>query len=163
MQFNMNYNWNLVVGSTNEEDAVFHAETIKRTLNLPADKDPNKNTNKISFNMEANVENIYQDIQKVQMYLLILNAKHELANLPGFKINGHLSSNPVLDMGSGMDKFVLRSTMGNAEKDFDFEVKDNIFYRNGKIAFSKAVDETKSHIVKMKKENLPKKNKAIKP
>lgn len=163
MQFNMNYNWNLAVSSENEKDAVFHAETIKRTLNLPIEKDPNKNTNKISFSMEANVEKIYDEIQKVQMYLLILNAKHELANLPGFKINGSLSSNPVFDMGPGIDKIGLRSTMGSTEKDFDFEVKDNIFYRNGKIAFSKAVDETKSHIVKMKKENLPKKNKAIKP
>lgn len=163
MQFKMNYNWNLTVISENEKDAVSHTETIKRAFNLPIETDPNKGTNKISFLMEANIDNVYQDIQKVQMYLLLLNSKYEIANLPGFKIKGSLSSRPVFDLGPGMDKVGLGSMMGDTKEDFDFKVEDNIFYRNGKIAFSKAVEETKSHIIKIKKENSPKKTKSIKP
>lgn len=163
MQFNMNYGWNLVVSSKDEESAVSHSETIKRALGLSHENDPNKDKNKIAFSMEANIEHIFTEIEKVQMLFLMLNSKYELANLSGFKINGSLSSNPVFDMGAGMDKIGLRSIMGSTEEDFDFEVKDNIFYRNSKIAFPKAVEATKAHIIKMKKENSPKKAKGIKP
>lgn len=167
MQFNIRYLWDVKVQASDDNFSARYANDIKTALGLNPDLDTtNKNSNVISFSMENSIEKVREDFEKIQMFLLLQNAKQEILKAPNFNLNGKISAHPVFDMGPGFEKIGLGGMMDeDSKKDLNFELKDNIFYRNNKIAFELVVSETNKKIVLLKEEySNPKENiKPVKP